>query len=229
MGIFRDTFRDHGWRIFFAVPCLVIGAYLLYTWGVAGLIFALPFLVGGGIIIGPFFTTILAEPFRSLFYPNEQFDRAQPMYSIPQAKKARGSYEEAIAEYEKIARYHPHQLKPYVEMIDIAVVNLRDAERAKRIYQDGLLNLSDEDDRNALKQTYEATVTRIHGLPEWYKEQEQRVLVTPDLNDRGPVEEPDGRIRRRFHTGAEDIPESDFTEKRKIIPYAKKKQTKPVD
>jgi len=67
------------------------------------------------------------------------------VYGIPRAKRANGLYEEAIADLEKIALEYPEELQPYVEIIDIAIVNLKDPERARQTYQRGLSVLKNEE------------------------------------------------------------------------------------
>ena len=103
--------------------------------------------------------------------------------------------------FEDIAREFPGDVKPYIEMIDMAVVNLRDGERARMIFYKGLAELEKEEDKDALKQMFEATMTRLEPEPEWLEEEGRRTLTAPDLSDQAPVKEPDGRTARRFHAG----------------------------
>lgn len=88
-------------------------------------------MIMGSIIIAFPLAELIAEPTGNLFWPSDRFDRPQPAYSIPQSKRARGLYEEAMAGFEKLAEEHPQEVQPYVEMIDIAIVNLHDPLRAR--------------------------------------------------------------------------------------------------
>jgi len=70
-----------------------------------------------------------------------------------------------MAGFEKIAEEHPDEVKPYIEMIDIAIVNLKDPDRANAIYQRGLSLLSKEDDKAVLARMYGAMRTRLNARP----------------------------------------------------------------
>ncbi len=146
-------------RILIASPLFYIGIS-----GWAG--FASPFLVlAGGIILARPFASLLAEPFGKLFWSGERFDRPQPMYGIPQSKRAKGLYEESMAGFAKIAKDYPNEVQPYIEMIDIAIINLKNPERANRIFQDGISALSKDEDKEALAKVYSAIRTRLNSKP----------------------------------------------------------------
>lgn len=87
------------------------------------------------------------------------------MYSIPQSKKAKGLYEEAMAGFEKITEEYPDEVQPYVEMIDMAIVKLKDPERAHAIYQRGVSRLKKDEDKEALARMYGAIRTRLNARP----------------------------------------------------------------
>ncbi len=150
-----------------------LGCYLLHKgnqsnagWATVG--FFLPGLTAfimGAIILAFPLAALFAEPTGNLFWPSERFDRPQPAYSIPQSKRARGLYEEAMAEFEKITEEYPQEVQPYVEMIDIAIVNLHDPERAKAIFQRGISVLKKDEDREALARMYGAIQTLLNSRP----------------------------------------------------------------
>jgi len=121
------------------------------------------FIVAGAIILASPLTRLLAEPAGSLFYPVRRFDRPQPMYSIPQSKRAKGLYEEAMAGFEKIAETYPDEVQPYIHMIDIAIVNLKDPDRANAIYQRGFSTLKQNDAKGELARMYSAIRTRLNA------------------------------------------------------------------
>ncbi|NQT92915.1 MAG: hypothetical protein HQ559_09150 [Lentisphaerae bacterium] len=203
MSEYAPLFVKLGIRLLFALPCFGMAVYA-FRWAptpLHALAYIVPFVVGGGLIVAPAIGEILAEPLRSLFYPGTRASRPGPVYSIPQSKRANGLYEEAMRGFEQIAANYPDDVKPYVEMIDMAVVNLRDGERAKMIFYRGLAELQKDEDKATLKQMYEATITRLQPEPEWLTEEQQRTLTAPDLKDQKPVKEPDGITARRFHAG----------------------------
>lgn len=203
MSEYAPLFAKLGIRFLFALPCFGMAVYA-YRWAPTqfhALAYIVPFVAGGGLIVAPAIGEILAEPLRSLFYPGTHASRPGPVYSIPQSKRAKGLYEEAMRGFEDIAREFPGDVKPYIEMIDMAVVILHDGERARMIFYKGLTELEKEEDKAELKQMYEATITRLQPEPEWLEEEGQRTLTAPDLSDQAPVKEPDGRTARRFHAG----------------------------
>lgn len=122
-------------------------------------------IIAGAILIAPGLAGFLAEGSGSLFWPGKKFDRPLPMYSIPQSKSKKGLYEEAMTGFEKIAENYPDEVQPYIEMIDIAICNLKDPARANLIYQQGMSILKKEDSRQSLAQMYGAIRTRLNARP----------------------------------------------------------------
>lgn len=149
-------------RSILAALFFLIGFYLLHT---AFFIFGFVAFIAGAIILAFPLAELFAEPTGNLFWPSKQYDRPQPAYSIPQSKRARGLYEEAMAGFEKIAEEHPEEVQPYVEMIDIAIVNLHDPIRAQAIFRCGIDVLKKDEDREALARIYGAIKTRLNSRP----------------------------------------------------------------
>lgn len=77
-----------------------------------------------------------------------------PLYSIPETKRTSGLYEEAIAGYAKIAADYPQEMRPYLEMMDIAIVELHDTERAEQIFQQARSIFTKPEDREILEKKY---------------------------------------------------------------------------
>jgi len=158
-------------RTLLALPCFALGYFLLLRAGGGFLrVFALGLLGCACILIGAIILAfplacLIAEPLGNLFYPGERFNRPLPMYGIPQAKRAKGLYEEAIAGFEKIAEDYPNEVKPYIEMIDIAIRDLKDARRAGAIYHRGIAALKKEEDRANLTRMYGAIQSRLNARP----------------------------------------------------------------
>ena len=70
-----------------------------------------------------------------------------------------------MAGFEGIAAEHPNEVKPYIEMIDIAIVNLKDPERANRIFQRGFCVLKKDENKEVLARMYGAIRTRLNAKP----------------------------------------------------------------
>ena len=149
-----------------AAVAMAIGVGVLLGAGDAGtmLLGFLFFLIAAIFIAGPI-ARLLAEPMGSLFWPRQYNEKPQPMYGIPQSRRVRGLPEEAIAEYEKIAEAFPEEITPHLEMIEIALADLRDPSRANDFYQRGLARLTKPEDKDRLATVYAATRERQAPKP----------------------------------------------------------------
>ena len=156
-------------RALVAVPVWGFGWYLLASatggWSAMGrLIFGMAFLLTGAIIISPALARVVAEPAGNLFYPGRRFDRPQPAYGIPESQRKKGQFDHAFAGFQQIAAEHPQELKAYVAMIDIAVVDLRRPELAESVYTQAQATLRNRRDRASLHVMYEAITSRLPEL-----------------------------------------------------------------
>lgn len=141
-----------GWRV---IPREGSWEAVLSILGAMGL-----FLLGACLLAFPL-AEWSAAPWGSLYFTNAKPRGKAPVYGIPQARRKKGQFEEAMQAYEAITREYPGQLQAYVEMMDMAVVDLRDLGRAERIYERALLDIQNEGDRRALSAMYRAIASRI--------------------------------------------------------------------
>ncbi len=153
-------------RLVPAVAAMAAGVWILLRAGDVGsmLLGFLFFLVAATAIAGPV-ARLLAEPTGGLLWPRRYYDKPQPIYSIPQSKRIKGEPEEAIAGFAKIAAEHPDEIRPYLEMIDIALTDLRDPDRANAIYQHGISALKKPEARDHLARVYADTRERMAPAP----------------------------------------------------------------
>jgi len=142
-------------RLLIALPFFFIG--------IGGYAFiASPFFtLAGAIIIAFPLARLLAEPLGTLFFPNKHYDRPQPVYSIPLARKQEGRYEEALTGFLEIAYGWPEQVQAWIEMIDVAITGLNDGARAEQLYQQGMAALQDEVARQRLAEMYVAIKSQL--------------------------------------------------------------------
>lgn len=77
-----------------------------------------------------------------------------------------GKYAEAEAEYEKIIQEFPNEIKPHVDMINIAIRWMEDGQLAEELYQRGMTLLQDPTDRDTFTQMYTAIRTRLKSQDE---------------------------------------------------------------
>lgn len=142
-------------RLLIASPFFIIG-----IGGLASVLSPFFTLAGALIIAGPL-ARLFAAPVGGLFFPNKHYDRPQPVYSIPLARKQEGRYEEALAGFLQIAYEWPDQVQAWIEMIDVAVTGLNDGARAEKIFQQGMLALRDDAARQRLAEMYVAIKSRL--------------------------------------------------------------------
>lgn len=152
-----------------AVAVFAIGTWILMGAGengsVAQMLLGFIFFLFAAILLAGPVARLLAEPMGSLFWPRQYSDKPQPMYGIPQSLRAKGHLEEALAEYEKITAAYPNEVRPWLEMIDLAVHDLRDSARANVIFQTGIARLKKPADQDALAQVYAEVLTRLDVRP----------------------------------------------------------------
>jgi len=110
---------------------------------------------------------LFSIPFQRMFIPGRRYDRPLPMYSRAESLTKKERYEEAIAFYEEIERDYPEETRVYVSLIDVYIMQFGDRENAKRVFDRGLLAISDEEERKILQEMYSAICSRIDEPKEW--------------------------------------------------------------
>lgn len=141
-------------RVLLAAPFV----YIFFT--VSAFLLSPIFLVVAAIILAQPLAELVVDSLSNLFTSSARFDRPQPIYSIPEARRAEGKYEEAMEGFESLIEKHPQEVHAYVEMIEIAHTHLHDADRARAIYERGLHALKDKSKRAALTRIYEAMLSQ---------------------------------------------------------------------
>lgn len=121
------------------------------------------------ILIAPDIISFLSQFAGRLFWPRQP-PEPRPLYSIPESLVAKGRYMEAEREYEKIIQEFPNEVKPHLDMIDIAVVRLNDGQLAEQLFQRGLSLLRGPADRDTLSKAYAGIRSRLK-TPESMKTQ----------------------------------------------------------
>jgi len=146
-----------------------------------------PFLILlGAIMIAPDIASYLA----SLFQVHHRAER-KPVYGIAESLVARGKYADAEQEYEKIIQEFPGEVKPHVDMINIAVRWLNDGQLAEKLYQRGMTLLRDPAARTTLTEMYEGMRTRLKSPDA----ESNRTISNDKLKD---VQEHIARDRRKL-------------------------------
>jgi hypothetical protein len=164
MSVFRSVIFSLICRSFFAAPCFWGSWYLLHSAAIdisdivqilAGLVLSLV----GIAIMAPPVVTLIAEPTGNMFYPGQRYDKRQPVFSVPQALRRKGEYAEALSMYQKLVEDDPRDIRPYIEMINIAIMDLNDVGLADSIVKRGGWSLGYRD-KQALKEMCAAIKSR---------------------------------------------------------------------
>jgi hypothetical protein len=167
MSVLRTVILSLMWRCVFAAPCFWgcwyflngTNAYLQEMPAImAGLVLG---LMGVAFLVPPV-VTLLVEPSGNLFYPGQRYDKRQPMFDLPQAMRRRGQYGEAMTAYQKLSNEDPYNLRPYIEMINIAIMDLRDLGLAESILKRGVRKVRYSDGKK-LKKMFAAIKSRQDG------------------------------------------------------------------
>lgn len=153
------------WRLLPSGILFLIGTSVLLAAGPAGAFIGFGFYLIAAILLAFPLATLLANAWNNLIWSRSYYDRPQPMYGIPQSRRAKGHLEEALAEYEKIAAAYPNEVRPWHEMVAIAIEDLRDPDRARDIFERGVAALKNPDARDRLAQTYSEIRTRLDTPP----------------------------------------------------------------
>lgn len=134
------------------------------NWGEAELaVVGFGLLMLAALIVAPPLARLIGEPAGGLFYPVRRESRPPPLYSVGEARRKRGDFSGAIRHYREIARNYPQELRPYVEMIDIAILDLKDVALADAVLQRGLATLKREEDRAVLREMHRNSLSRLKG------------------------------------------------------------------
>jgi hypothetical protein len=182
MTRYRDIILRVAVRVMPAGILLIIGAWMakrttgdpVHDTGVALIGFL--FIIAAVAMVAIPLVRQVGDPMSSLFYPTSHSDKPPPMYSIPESKRKNGLFEEAMAAYEKILEQHPDEVRPFLAMMEIAIVDLRDPERGSRIYDRGMSAIAKPEDQEALSQFYLAHCSRVAGQPNWLKQEQAKTL-----------------------------------------------------
>lgn len=97
--------------------------------------FGMPILIICGLIVGsvwaPSIGAILAKPLTSMFDGGDEPPDPQPFYSIAQAKRKQGKYDEAMAEVQKQLEHFPNDYTGHMLLAEIQVEDLKDLAAAE--------------------------------------------------------------------------------------------------
>jgi len=143
-----------GWFAFIGTANLAISSLGGMLWGIA-------VWVGISCLIGYFASPRLAEIVCSFFGATAKYSKPQPVYGIPEARRKEGRSRDAYDGFRAIATEHPQEVKAYIAMIDVAIIDMKDPTLAREALDSGLAALRDPKDHHALQTMYDAILTRL--------------------------------------------------------------------
>ena len=83
----------------------------------------------------------------TLFMPGERFDKAPPMYSIPEGRLAKEDYAGALEAFAELAAEHPEEIAPHLRMMEIWLRVYKDADSARTIRDNALQSIKGKKNR----------------------------------------------------------------------------------
>lgn len=168
MKPYRDALTQLLVRAVLALPLVGAGWYLVSSiglgWAAAPvLLVAMACFIGAAVVMAGPLARLFAEPAGILYQPSATPTSLKPDYSVADALKDQTKSREAFAEYQKIAGVYPQEVKPYVEMMDIALKNMKDEALARDILTQGLARLPEASDQETLNTMFQMGVLETSG------------------------------------------------------------------
>lgn len=169
MNEYRSIFKSLFLRVLIALPLFILGWHVVARIKggrdaideASALLLGLGLIVLSAVILAYPLAQLLAEPTGGFFYPRSYRKRRPPSYGLADAKRSKGEYKEAMDLYNTLSNQYPHELKPYVEMVGIAVAHLQDNKLAEEIYLRGMKYLKRRKDRETLAKIYRISCARF--------------------------------------------------------------------
>ena len=137
----------------------IIGGILLYVSDLAThpfrLVIAIMFLIASAAIVARPVVYFLTRGAGSLFFPNNTSQNKPPLYSMAQAKRIQGNYNDAFQLYNEIVKVHPQELSAWRAMVEISLDNLKDVKLAQKVLEKGLHAIPTVNGRDLLQRTFD--------------------------------------------------------------------------
>jgi hypothetical protein len=131
----------------------------------SALLWAYPFWLAASILVAFPLAGFLSGPIGSIFMPTEVFSKPQPMYSIPESLRMKNELDKAFAAYQKIAEEYPQEVKPYVAMVKMAFVDMKNDNLAESVLAQGMTHLKKQASKEQWQREYDAIITMTQVTP----------------------------------------------------------------
>jgi hypothetical protein len=113
------------------------------------------FLIASAAIVARPVVYFLTRGAGSLFFPNSTSQNKPPLYSMAQAKRIQGNYNDAFQLYNEIVKVHPQELSAWRAMVEISLDNLKDVKLAQKVLEKGLHAIPTVNGRDLLQRTFD--------------------------------------------------------------------------
>lgn len=139
----------------------------MLIFGVPGCIFLLIPIIWGSPVAFPLFIPafafLIAIPlaelgshfFPDFFYAHHWRDRPKPTFSIIRGLKNQGQFKEALSQLTSMAATDSQEENIWLEMLEIALIDLRDKKLGEEIYQEAISALESQTKRDNVKRFFE--------------------------------------------------------------------------
>lgn len=153
-------------RLFFS---LIVAPVLVFMgFGMAAryaLLAGYPFWILAACIWAFPLAELLSRPLGSFLLPGDRYSRPQPMYSVPEALRKQNRIQESFDAYQKIARSYPREVRPWVEMIRLAHLELKQPDLTEAVFLEGLRELKGVQRKEELTRMHDAIVSMSTKTP----------------------------------------------------------------
>jgi len=112
------------------------------------------FIIAFAVLIAIPMSELFAHFFPDVFSARQWRSKPKPTFSIVRSLCRQEKYTEAIAELERMAAEDPQDLDIWLEMLEIAWMDLRDSDITESIYREALSVLETPASRNQIQNVY---------------------------------------------------------------------------
>ena len=122
-------------RILITLIILILAVIMLNS----PIYFLSPFVfLWAAIVMGPSIADIIAQPFKNLIFPVKYHEQPLPPYGKGKALVKQNKLHEAIIHYRQIIADYPEELTPYIEIMRIQILHLKDQNEGQQTLEEAL-------------------------------------------------------------------------------------------
>lgn len=112
------------------------------------------FIVPAAILLTIPLLEVIEHLAPGIYGSNQWRSRPKPTFSIARGLKKQEKFGEALEVLERLAREEPQETDIWLEMLEIALMDIKDRDIAESIYRDALSVLENQDSRTLIARFY---------------------------------------------------------------------------